>query len=84
MERHLAFLKDLPIFKELAAGTLEYVIYGFKSEKIRNKQYVFKEGEDSDYVLAVREGEFKIIKEFSIPRSRLFLTKKTEEIDNLN
>ena len=58
-------------------------MYNFKKEKFICKQEVFNQSSKAEFVYAVFQGEFRIYKEFDIPRTNQDFGNKNEKISQL-
>eukprot|EP00825_Cyclidium_porcatum_P035910 TRINITY_DN376_c0_g2_i3.p1 TRINITY_DN376_c0_g2~~TRINITY_DN376_c0_g2_i3.p1 ORF type:complete len:426 (-),score=81.75 TRINITY_DN376_c0_g2_i3:19-1296(-) len=82
-QKKLEFVRQIPLFRELTAGTLEFVIYNFDKASFIQNQCVTRENTDANFVYAIREGTFRITKKFCIPRSCLKTFQQAVDIDNM-
>jgi len=56
------FLKSVPSFKHWSKSALLKLQYFCKKQTFIRNQYVYKEGDDPDFVYIIHQGEFEISK----------------------
>lgn len=57
------FFKSLPYFSSYGRSALDKIRLQFGKVKFLRKQYVFKEGDSSEYVYIVFKGDFELSKQ---------------------
>ena len=57
------FFKNLPYFSSYGRSALDKIRLQFGRAKFIRKQYVYKEGDESDYVYIVINGDFELVKQ---------------------
>ncbi|CAG9330359.1 unnamed protein product [Blepharisma stoltei] len=62
LNERVAYLQSLPLFSAWTKQSLQKISYYFIELSVGKAQYVYKEGNNADYVYFVRSGEFKLIK----------------------
>lgn len=71
-----AFLKELSVFKTCTMKFVQRLSYYFKSVKYLRNQSVYKQGDSSDYVYIVKQGEFKLEREVPIKQDKQLSLRK--------
>lgn len=56
------FLQSLPMFNSCTKGTLSKLTYAFKEKSYNKGQIVYSEGDKSEEIFVVKNGEFEFIK----------------------
>ncbi len=59
------FIMDIPLFDELHGGELKMVANHMNFFEIENKEILFREGDQGDYICFVVEGELEVLKKYS-------------------
>lgn len=62
LNKFIDFLKKMPHFSHWTKNALSRLTYYMPPKKYYRNQEIFKEGEPSDYVFVVLEGEFETVK----------------------
>ncbi|OMJ88761.1 hypothetical protein SteCoe_9224 [Stentor coeruleus] len=83
------FLQALPLFKGYTKGKLTKLTYIFREKTYNKGQYVYSEGEISEEIFIVKDGEFEIYKPIKKHQARTFadhhgvLKNKVKKVQNL-
>ena len=62
LNKDIEFLKETPHFKHWSKNAISKLTYYFQRMECQKNQYIFKEGEEPNYIYIVLEGEFALIK----------------------
>lgn len=63
-EARTSVLVNIPAFKHLTKKTLEKLTYNMKEIKLCKDSILFKEGDQSDGLYLIKEGEYEITKRY--------------------
>lgn len=73
----IQFLRSLPYFSQLTRASLGKLIYQFTDIKTLKDQILFREGEPSDFVYLVKEGQFEVSRSLMHPKKPIEEQTKT-------
>lgn len=62
------FIKMLPVFKKLSRSKLLSYTQHLKKQDCIREGYIYREGDPTNYIYIIREGEFQIQKKIKIKR----------------
>mmetsp|Transcript_24789 Transcript_24789/g.43669 ORF Transcript_24789/g.43669 Transcript_24789/m.43669 type:complete len:471 (+) Transcript_24789:89-1501(+) len=68
----VSFLQKLPLFCGWTRTSLLKLSYFFKLRTFSRKQVVYREGDETDYVYFIKEGEFQLLKKVVQEKSKPF------------
>ena len=66
----VSFLQSLPIFINTTKGSLSKLTYNFKEKEYINGQIVYREGDESNEIYLITEGEFLFQKKIKVEDGR--------------
>jgi CRP-like cAMP-binding protein len=75
LKEKVDFLRSLPLFQRWANKRLIKTSYAFDVRTHTRNHFLFKEGDPTDFIYIVKEGEFQLLKNYKVSKTVMMIKK---------